>query len=99
MTGNHPITSFVGDQRLIRVPHALAGAGPGYEHGYFALDQHRFWLLRFEEEHARGIVIDRLHHLFQSANAWFGVDQRLHVLIEILTTVGEKARAPPVKGD
>src|SRR5215813_8996112 len=98
MTGNHPVTSFVDDQRLVRIANALAGAGPGHEHRYFALDQHGFWLLRFEEEYTRKIVIDRLHHLFKSTNAWLGVDQRLHILIEVLAAIGEEARAPPVKG-
>src|SRR5262245_15622950 len=98
MTGNDSVTSFVDDQRLVRIANALASAGPGHEHRYFALDQHGFWLLRFEEEYARGIVIDRLHHLFESTNAWLSVDQRLHILIEVLTTIGEKARAPPVQG-
>src|SRR5947207_2057966 len=94
--GHEAEPGLADDDGLGRIAHALAGGGPGVEQRDLALDEQRLRLLRLEEQHARRVVRHGPHHLVERADARRGVDQRLHVLVEILAAVGEKALSPPV---
>src|SRR5262245_20777892 len=61
-----------------------------------ALDEKRLRLLRLEEHDAGWIVGHGPHHLVERADAGGRVDQRLHVAVEVVATVREEPRAPPV---
>ena len=94
--GHQPEAGLAHDDRLARVAHALAGAGPRIEQRDLALHQHGLGLFGLEEQHAGRVVRHRPYHLLERAQRGRGVDQRLHVGVEVLAAVGEEPRPPPV---